>query len=54
MHFEVLVEDPSGKRALDIFMPRIIGEHETFRVIASDPGSRPPVGPYDVPFRRKK
>ena len=34
MHFEVLVEDPSGKRALDIVMPRIIGEHDTFRVIA--------------------
>ena len=34
MHFEVLVEDVSGKRALDILMPKIIGEQHTFRVIA--------------------
>lgn len=34
MHLEVLVEDPSGKRALDIFLPKIIGEHDTFRVIS--------------------
>ena len=34
MHFEVLVEDASGKRALDILIPRIIGNRHTFRVIA--------------------
>ncbi|MDE0206678.1 MAG: hypothetical protein OXP66_11705 [Candidatus Tectomicrobia bacterium] len=34
MHFEVLVEDASGKAALDILIPRIIGEQHTFRVIA--------------------
>ena len=34
MHLEVLVEDQSGKRALDIFLPKIIGKHDTFRVIS--------------------
>lgn len=34
MHFEILVEDRSGKRALDILMPKILGERHTFRVIA--------------------
>ena len=34
MHFEILVEDLSGKRALDILMPKIIGDQHTFKVIA--------------------
>ncbi len=33
MHFEVLVEDQSGKRALDILMPKIVGRRDTYRVI---------------------
>ena len=33
MHFEVLVEDPSGKCALDIFMRKIVGRDDTYRVI---------------------
>ncbi len=33
MHFEILVEDSSGKRALDILMPKIIGNQHTFKVI---------------------
>ncbi len=33
MHFEVLVEDRSGKRALEIFLPKIIDNPHTFRVI---------------------
>ncbi len=33
MHFEVLVEDQSGKKALDILMPKIIGDQHTFRVV---------------------
>jgi hypothetical protein len=33
MHFEILVEDPSGKRALDILMPKILGDQHTFKVI---------------------
>lgn len=30
MHFEILVEDQSGKKALDILVPRIIGNRHTF------------------------
>ena len=33
MHFEILVEDASGKKALDILIPKIIGDQHTFRVI---------------------
>ena len=32
MHFELLVEDLSGKKALDILVPKIIGDQHTFRV----------------------
>ena len=32
MHFEVLVEDSSGKRALDILFPKIVGDRHTFKV----------------------
>ena len=34
MHFEILVEDQSGKKALDILVPKIIGLEHTCRVIA--------------------
>ncbi len=34
MHFEILVEDQSGKRALDILVPRILGGEHTFRVFS--------------------
>ncbi len=34
MHFEILVEDKSGKVALDILVPKIIGKEHKFRVIA--------------------
>ncbi|MDE0635638.1 MAG: hypothetical protein OXI43_07280 [Candidatus Poribacteria bacterium] len=33
MHFEILVEDPSGKKALDILMPKIISDKDTFNVV---------------------
>ena len=33
MHFEILVEDRSGKRALEVLIPKIIGAQDTFRVI---------------------
>ena len=33
MHFEILVEDRSGKRMLDTLIPKIIGAQHTFRVI---------------------
>jgi hypothetical protein len=32
MHVEILVEDLSGKKALDILVPRIIRGQDTFRV----------------------
>ena len=32
MHFEVLVEDSSGKRALDILFPKIVSDRHTFKV----------------------
>ena len=32
MHFEILVEDASGKTALDILVSKIIGSEHTFRV----------------------
>ena len=34
MHFEILVEDPSGKRMLDILVPKIIGNQHSFKVHA--------------------
>ncbi len=34
MHIEILVEDTSGKKALDILVPKIIGNGHTFKVIA--------------------
>ncbi len=34
MHFEILVEDSSGKKMLDILVPRIIGPEHSFRVIS--------------------
>ena len=33
MHFEVLVEDPSGKKALNILLSKIIDDQHTFKVI---------------------
>ena len=32
MHFEILVEDRSGKKALDILIPKLIGNKDTFKV----------------------
>lgn len=34
MHFEILVEDQSGKKSLDILTPKIVGDSHTFEVIA--------------------
>lgn len=34
MHFEILVEDTSGKKSLDIIVPKIIGEDHTYKVHA--------------------
>jgi len=32
VHLEILVEDQSGKKALDILVPKIIGDEHTFKV----------------------
>lgn len=32
MHFEILIEDQSGKKALDTLMPKFIGSEHTFKV----------------------
>lgn len=32
MHFEVLVEEPSAKAALDALLPKVLGEEHTFEV----------------------
>ena len=34
MHFEILAEDQSGKKSLDILAPKIVGDSHSFRVIA--------------------
>ena len=34
MHFEILVEDQSGQKMLDILVPKIIGANHTCKVIA--------------------
>ena len=34
MHFEILVEDQSGKTMLDILVPKIIGDQHTFKIYA--------------------
>ena len=33
MHFEILVEDQSGKKMLEILVPKIIGTDHTFKII---------------------
>lgn len=32
MHFEILVEDQSGKKMLDILVPKIVGEEHTYKI----------------------
>ena len=44
MHFEILVEDQSGKKALDILVPKIIGDNHTFRIISYKGIGRLPKG----------
>ncbi len=42
MHFEILVEDQSGKKALDVLVPKIIGDGHTVKVIPYKGASRIP------------
>ena len=44
MHFEILVEDQSGKKALEVIIPKIIGDNHTFKVIAYKGIGRIPIG----------
>jgi hypothetical protein len=44
MHFEILVEDVSGKRAVDILVPKILNSDVTYRVIAYKGIGRLPKG----------
>lgn len=32
VHFEILVEDSSGKRALELLVPKILGDQHTVRI----------------------
>lgn len=34
MHFEILVEDPSGKKLLDLLVPRLLRKEDTFQIHA--------------------
>lgn len=34
MHFEILIEDQSGKKALDLLLPKILGNKHTHRIFA--------------------
>ncbi len=34
MHFEILIEDLSGKTTLEILMPKVVGEDHTYRIIS--------------------
>ncbi len=44
MHVEILVEDQSGKKMLDILVPKILGSKHSFRVIAYKGIGRIPKG----------
>ncbi|MBS4051739.1 MAG: DUF4276 family protein [Methylomonas sp.] len=44
MHFEILVEDRSGKAMLDLLVPKIIGKDDSFSVIAYKGVGRIPSG----------
>ncbi|MBN1448150.1 MAG: hypothetical protein JXA28_09480 [Bacteroidetes bacterium] len=48
MHFEFLVEDQSGKKALEILVPKIIGDSHTFKVHAYKGIGRIPKGMRDT------
>jgi hypothetical protein len=34
MHFEILIEDISGKRALEILIPKILNGEQSYRIIS--------------------
>jgi hypothetical protein len=44
MHFEILIEDISGKAALEVLIPKIVGEENTFNIHAYKGIGRIPQG----------
>ena len=44
MHFEILVEDQSGKKALDILVPKLVDAEDTFDIKAYKGIGRIPKG----------
>ncbi|MDM8516541.1 hypothetical protein QUF76_10100 [Desulfobacterales bacterium HSG16] len=48
MHFEILVEDQSGKKAIEILVPKIVGELNTFKVHSYKGIGRIPSGMSDT------
>lgn len=54
MHFEIFVEDRSGKRALDNLMPRILGDQHTFKVVAYQGIGRIPKNLKSGAYARKR
>jgi len=54
MHFEILIEDRSGKELLDILIPKIISPHDTFRTISFRGIGRIPENLHREPDPKKK
>lgn len=54
MHFEILVEDQSGRRALEILVPKIIGSDHTFTIHTYKGVGRIPKNMRDVDDARKR
>jgi hypothetical protein len=54
MHFEILVEDKSGKAMLEILVPKIIGSHNTFKITAFKGIGRIPQDLRGTPDPRKR
>ena len=54
MHFEILIEDQSGKKALDILVPKIIDREHTFRIIPYKGIGRIPKGIISKSEARKR
>lgn len=54
MHLEILVEDLSGKKALDALVPKMIGEQDTFKVHSYKGIGRIPKGMKDAPDPSKR
>ncbi|MFP5212691.1 MAG: hypothetical protein ACLGPL_04860, partial [Acidobacteriota bacterium] len=54
MHFDILVEDQSGKRALEILVPKIVGKGHTFEIHSYKGSGHIPKGMTSVTDARKR